>query len=297
MHKVLNLLFEPTDIVALYSHGPDSKKPQKELIGQANSITMTKNYFCINPLIEPEMGRVTANVAKITNIMFECDNLSLDAQFKAWDAIKGTLPIRTLISSGSSSLHAIFSLVEPLPANGPVYKRLRQGLLNAIIELQPELGNNIDRLIDVVRLSRTDGAYRPDTATYQELLHVGPLISTNYVKSLMPAEVSKIRLAAPPANAKLESPKSLEAYLRINIPYLHTFFCHAGMWAAPAGIYPEIFKNFLWLLEESKCPVDTALELYNTKTVPVLIANGYPDEKVLKPVEHAINYYSSKEAI
>lgn len=296
MHKVLNLLFEPLDIVALYSHTAESKKPVRELIGQADNITVTKNYFCINPLIEPEMGRVSANVRHITNFMFESDVLDLDYQVKAWTELSSHIPIRTLITSGGASVHAIISLAEPLDANVAKFRSMRSRILSLIKEHNIALANSLDNLTDMVRLSRTDGAYRPDTNTTQELLHTGPLMTSDYVNRLPQAEqVSFIRPKHHGVNSSISSAKKLEMYLKINIPYLHTFFCHAGIWAAPSGVYPEIFKNFLWLLEESKCPVDIAVELYNTRTVPELIAAGYPEEKATKSIQHAIHFFHSKE--
>jgi len=297
MHKILTLLFNPSDNVALYSHDANSKKPIKELIGPADSLNVTKNYFCINPLIEPEMGRLTQNVASITNFMFESDSIGLDEQMKAWDAIKAHMPIRTIISSGGSSLHIIFSLANSLPPNNFMFKSLRSALLAEIKKIEPKLASSLDNLTDMVRLSRTDGAIRLDTGKEQQLLYTGPLMSELYIQKLMPKTVEQKKIKSEPINSNITSVKGLETYLRINIPYLHTFFCHAGMWAAPSGIYPEIFKNFLWLLEESNCPIDLAVELYNTKTVPKLLLSGYPQDKVLRPVEHAINYFTTKEAI
>jgi hypothetical protein len=118
-------------------------------------------------------------------------------------------------------------------------------------------------------------------------------LPTEDLKSWTPASKEQPKVIIQSGNFK--SIKDLMNYLKLNIPTLYTFYHYAGIWAASAGVYPIIFKNTLWLLEEAKCPVDIAKELYDTKCVPRLVEVGYPNDKLYKPFEHAINYYLGKE--
>lgn len=286
------MLFQENDTVITYNHKKTDKKPINEWYCKPHQAPTTP-YFCINPIIEPTMGRITANIASITNFMFEVDSLEIDEQLKLWTIVSQKMPIRSLTHSGAKSIHATISMAEPLPANSSNFKQYRLNLLNKIYLNAPELQGHIDNLSDMTRISRQAGAIRPDTGLEQKLLYTGPLMTTEFLLGLGPIKAREPSVRSN-STESITSVKELKNYLQINIPHLYTFFFHAGIWANSAGCYPDIFKNFLWLLEESKCSIESALDMYDTVTTSALLGKGYPPEKVRKPVDHAVNFFKNK---
>ena len=58
-------------------------------------------------------------------------------------------------------------------------------------------------------------------------------------------------------------------------------------WAASEGMYPILFRYALWAIDETNVTKDVLIEYLTKHTFPALLKAGYPDYKLLTPIDHA----------
>lgn len=303
MSKFLDRLFLPDELV--FSCGPIV--PGK---GPAHTGTDTLAapfrpddvYYAVNPLLDPAVGRKSENVAAFRNFLLEIDNQSLEFQRALIAKIEALgMPVALATFSGGKSIHMIVSLIDGLPTTGSqaeriqVYKRHWQALA-AHIETKLAGGEALfDRACqDPARLSRLPGAHESGRLP-QTVEHVGGLISHNQlVETLGPGlkilEQKQMVTSTVAADPSMSVPKfESELKARRSLAYLREKLELPEVWAAPAGMYGELFKLALWAIDTTGVPQNTLLAYLHKKVFPIIKASGYPRD-LERPVVNAYQY-------
>jgi hypothetical protein len=163
-------------------------------------------YYAINP-IDPASNRnlkgarsprASINVTAFRNFLFEIDNLPLNVQLELLRYLAPHVPFAAVTFSGSSSYHAIVSVVDTLPfkphseAGIAEYSQAWTALSKHLNALSSEFLKYMPTKLfdpqckDPARLSRVPGAIRPDTSQVQQSVSgFGGYVSSDLILSLM----------------------------------------------------------------------------------------------------------------
>jgi hypothetical protein len=247
----------------------------------ANSV-----FFCINPLRSIE-ERKNENVSQYRNFLFEFDGVPLDAQYKALEQLKQSLPIATAVYSGSKSVHLIISMADTLTHD---YRQAWLALSSEITYLTNLIADPSCK--NPARLSRLAGSVRPDTGKEQTLLYSGPLLKNAVVTNLInkyglsstgsgsrPSSEIDPDMSVEDFELKLKNHKGLLKKIRSVVD-----------WAGPINMYPELLKLTLWAIDSTGVPQSTFTKFAEDNLFKHLIAAGYPEEKLYKPIDNAYSY-------
>jgi hypothetical protein len=204
---MLTQLFQDSDYV-LFMVSDLNKVPHSPYLIKASKATpLLGTYYAINP-IDAVTNRNTAgarsprasiNVTAFRNFLFEIDSLPLEEQKSLLEFLNTKVPITQVTFSGSSSYHAIISVVDTLPFTPHTeqgvaqYSQAWRALDAELSAIAREyLGDKMPEVLfdpackDPARLSRTPGAIRPDTLKIQtELNGFGKYINSDFILSLM----------------------------------------------------------------------------------------------------------------
>lgn len=267
-------------------------------------------FFCINPLSnsldhqkDRETGEISViagsrradlNVVSFKNFLFEMDNMPMIDQMKFWKNSK--IKPTTLVFSGGKSYHAIISLEVPLNVTPhtiealETYKSVWSGLATLLATDQNKDPSIFDSSCkNPSRLSRYPNAVRNNVVT-QSLISIGPLAKPDLVQKAL-ARTGHINSQSSYVKKVKTLPKTSEE-MRLMMPTeLLNRLKFPATWAAPAGMYPELFKLTLWAIDSTGVEFDTFLDFLTKHTFPGLLKVGYPKSKLQKPIKDA---YASK---
>jgi hypothetical protein len=318
--KILETLFRPNDRVYVCgtlqtdNAGTRYTVPQVSQASKLSSIiTAEHRQFCINPLTienKNEKGaksiRAAVNVAAYRNFLLESDTLPLQLQYDLLPTICQKFPITAVIYSGGKSLHYIISLQDDLKCGQPgsdkandmykmYWKGLEQALTAEIRSAVPGTNNAFDSSTkDVIKLARIPEAMRGSVK--QKLVYQGRLASSDEIYELGSkverANYGLVNAADP--SMSLEALEYKLAYAPdLSIKKFRTKVENAVSWAAPAGMYHELFKLALWAHDSIGVPYKT-LDLYFQRNLYSIIkAKGYPRD----PSTGVFNAYKWKGLI
>lgn len=264
-----------------------------------------KELFCINPL-DPSQDhdweknplkynrskprRADLNVTDYKNFLFEMDGPSLDEQY---DIIqKCPLDFTSIVYSGGKSYHCIISISDYLGwephkwESIQYYKQLWKNIADVIDEsagakvIDPSCKNPS-------RLSRLPNVPRAGEK-FQDLLHLGGLLT---MQKLRAAGVStdltlkeKTTFNLKETDTRLSNTIALRSALS---PGLQIEIDYSKTWAAPTGMYPEIYRLTMWAIDDAAPPKEVLIQLFWEKCFPNLINIGYPRYKLEKAIHDA----------
>jgi hypothetical protein len=270
---------------------------------------LNADYICINPI---QVTKVDRNVTYYRSFLLEFDGVSIAHQLALIGHLKQVIPVRTVVSSGNKSIHAVISLIDLGFAVGTdqgteAYKAMHKALrLASEAYLKPFVTETINStsLIDpsncnASRFTRLGGGTnnfhkKPETpASTQSLLEVGNLIScaelvefVSKYKPYTPASTVFVGISKSSTFAKtLESNKSLGT--------LHRKLNHPKSWAAENGNHPEIFKLTCWAIEATGVHYPEFHSYIQQTIVPHLLTLNYSSDRVDAAVKGAYNYMAT----
>jgi hypothetical protein len=287
----------PSNIVFNASYGPEYKP-------------VSADYICVNPIKGQKLDR---NATAYKSFLLEFDGVSIGHQLTLIDHLKQIIPVRTVVSSGNKSIHAVISLIDDLgfaigtDQGTEAYKAMHKALrLASEVYLKPYVTETITStsLIDASncnasRFTRLGGGTnnfhkRPETpASTQSLLEVGNLIScaelvefVSKYKPYTPASTVFTGIVKAGNFAKtLEANKSLGTlYRKLNNP---------KSWAAENGNHPEIFKLTCWAIEATNVSYLEFHSYIQQTIVPHLLTLNYSSDRVDAAVKGAYNYMAT----
>jgi len=291
--KYMSLLFRPTDFVA----SPDLPLP-------FNQCEKFSDLFCINPLDgardhEPtkpyhrvdKPRRADMNVVAFPNYIFECDTSPIDVQIAALDKVKDL--VRLAVHSANKSVSLIVSVADSLPfvphteAGVHDAKLAWNGLrlhLEALTGLQFDPSTK-----NPSRLTRTPMAIRESNGGLQQVLHTGPLVTADFVLSLMRGQMAPKKHYAP---TNIATHLEFEAFMRDEyvVKGLRNKLQNAHLWAKPANMYPEILRLTLWAIDATQAPIDVVRQYMWKHTFPALLEVGYERSKIEDGLINAYKY-------
>ena len=286
-------LFNEGDVVTAFSstdkrpHSPRSFKVDQY-------IDLTHPYWCINPIIG---NRQASNVVAYRNFLFECDTLPLEQQLVAWTEVAKELPVRLLVYSGGKSYHAYISVSDELPflpgtSDGiRKYSEAWKALAAEITRLQPELGAALDKTSDCCRIGRVPYGIRTENRVKQVITMVGKLISAEAILKLVGTHIKRHLFIPSRDLVHLNNGATLEEQMNEScMKHLKAFWEHADFWCKAEGNYTTLFRYSLWTLEETGCGAQELMQYFDTYTRPVLLANGYPLDRVDRGLKHALAF-------
>jgi hypothetical protein len=294
VHGHMKLLFNDTDYVA----SPDSPV----LLSQ---LTNPNPLFCVNPLdgandhapTKPyhrpdKPRRADLNVSTFRNFIFESDTAPLEKQIEAISKIDSL--VRLAVFSGNKSVSYIVSVADTLPfkphteAGVHDYKMAWSGLCAHIEKLT---GVKMDPATkNPSRLTRTPGVLRPETGKLQEALFTGPLVTSDFVMSLMVSgHKQKAVYNVVPCPTSYSEFEKLLANERIYMG-LRNKLQESYKWAQPAHMYPEILKISLWAIDSTGVTYDVLREYMWRYTFPALLEVGYERSKIEDGLINAYRY-------
>jgi hypothetical protein len=307
-HKYLAALFEPGDGLIIAKGHPSNiiySGPYSPAL-----TAVSADYICINPI---KGQKIDKNATAYKSFLLEFDGVSIAHQLALIDHLKQVIPVRTVVSSGNKSIHAVISLIDDLGfAVGTdqgieAYKAMHKALrLASEAYLKPFVTEIITStsLIDpsncnASRFTRLGGGTnnfykKPDTsAVTQSLVDVGNLIScaqliefVSKYKPYTPASTVFIGISKSSTFAKtLESNKSLGT--------LHRKLNHPKSWAAENGNHPEIFKLACWAIEATGVTYQEFSSYIQQTIVPHLLTLNYSADRVDAAVKGAYNYMAT----
>lgn len=298
--KFFKLLFQTSDKVC----SGDFKAVKVK-----NQPTKPAEFFSINPLhgytnfykagdgsIAQEAGgrRSDLNVTRFHNFLFEMDGRPLPEQLELLNKIAlNGVNWAAITFSGGKSYHAIISLEEPLEAKPHTvegvqrYKAVWEALA---LELSRKAGFQ-DIIFDEAcknpsRLSRCPG-FTAEGRKLQELVSLGRLTTNSQLASLLQnailaRPISALASRGKDANSEQEARLMLPSELAAKLKLPKTWIKGAE------GNYGDVFKLALWTLDSTGCDAQTLVSLFEKNTFPALRSVGYPEYKLMKPLEDAL---------
>lgn len=302
MSDVFKLLFQDNDAICtgdftatrVYTQ---PAAPQAEFFS-INPLSLDKDYVDDNGAIRLKKGRgrrADLNVTKFQNFLFEIDAMPLDEQLNFWNSLD--VPIASLVYSGGKSYHCIISLKEPLDAEPHTKEGISKykDTWTALAAHLAQLGNKDVRIFDTScknpsRLSRYPGATRAN-GSVQTLIKLGVLAPASFLQEA----VSRVRPRERQVIEPTQQTASSEQEFRLMAPVeLVNKLKFPKVWAASAGMYPELLKLTLWAIDATNIAKADFMEYLNKYTVPGLLEAGYPRSKIKKPVDDAYRMKRSK---
>lgn len=298
--QALSLLFSAGDFVA----SPDipllfasrTHESSSGVLESTGAPPLTE-LFAINPLDglrdhKPEKPwhsptkprRADYNVTEFRNFIFESDSVPIDAQLASIERIKHL--VRLAVHSGNKSVSLIISVADRLPftphtEEGIVDYKLAWSALKAHLEALTSIKYDPSTK-NPSRLTRTPNVVRVSTGQLQHVVHTGPLVTSDFVMSLLQSTGRPQGAKAIYVPMKINSLKEFERVLRDEqvLRGLRTKLQDSHKWAASQNMYPELIKLTFWAIDATGVSFDVLLEYMRLYTFPALLEVGYPKEKI-----------------
>lgn len=253
------------------------------------------HFFAVNPLDlehnhktgEPGSSRSDINVTDYRNFLFEMDGVSLERQQEILNQVSELAT--TIVYSGGKSYHMIISMADNLGWEPHTvdsvqkYKQLWQCIADRIDEIAGE------KVIDSscknpARLTRCPGTARGDKT--QDLIYIGKLKT---MADLRGAGINPDYSFTPKSDFEGidERLLSVEALRAMMSPAVQMSIDYASLWAASAGMYPEIYRLTMWAIDDAGAPKSTLIRLFWEQCFPILLKKGYPEYKLEKAIHDA----------
>jgi hypothetical protein len=253
------------------------------------------NQFCVNPLQSvnnnpnPEGSRRHgSNVIRYRNFLLESDTLPLEIQYDLIPALAEVIPIRTIVYSGSKSLHYLISVSDDLNCNNnpELYKQYWKGLEQLATETVKKLLPSAPSAIfdqstkDVVRLARLPNGIRNFTddrpSTLQKVVYEGSLITAEELAIL----AAKVPLTIYKSTMKVASVSNVKEFerelkVRTSLQWLKSKLENPEDWAKSEGMYHEMFKLALWCADLTNVNYPTLEAYLQQKIYPTIKSTGY----------------------
>lgn len=234
--------------------------------------------------------RADLNVTVFRNFLFEMDNVPLEQQLE----IIKRIPIgwTSVVYSGGKSYHAILSVSGGIPNAEPhtqkgvdAYKKTWKQLAAVLARYANMPATIFDTACqNPSRLSRLANFTAPGRKRQAPII-VGTRFSREDLGALLkdaPEIKDPVYISATDAKARSEDQLRLlmpvELLNRLKFPMA---------WAEPAGMYPELLKLVLWLIDSTGADRETVVNFLSKYTFPGLLRAGYPQEKLMKPIDDA----------
>lgn len=299
----LSKIFLPSDRVYICGTLQDSGGYSNPKITTLETLKIDAEHlqFCINPLTSVNRNpnpqgsiRALCNVAAYRNFLFESDSVSPELIIEALPVLADAVPIRLAIHSGKKSVHLIVSVADHLDLGATgheFYKAIWRGidvkLSKALLDyansterwkhVQPELdAANLtvfdQSTKDAVRLSRIPGAIR--NGVEQAVLYTGKFTTSDDLLPLAIFPKTTNFVVGEALTTLFSFKRKLATDSRLS--GLRYKFVNVEKWAAPAGMYIEIFKLSLWAIDATNVTEEVLTAYMNAEIFPKIYAKGYP---------------------